>query len=189
MEDFLLYEFGGLISGGAYTWRGLFSEFYGILNLHIIILTVQDIYLLCLQLSLRLTSCGERNVNSNRVLHLSTKIQQKDTVLDFVFGSSTGNRITSFRLRRLVPRVLRLLTIDTKFSIELLFQRNSCIAEKYGDTGGKAIKIAPLKKGQDFNVIKNILRRQHTGQNQTTVLILVYQALIILADQYTSNNN
>ena len=24
------YEFGGLISGGAYTWRGLFSEFYGI---------------------------------------------------------------------------------------------------------------------------------------------------------------
>ena len=35
-EDFLLYEFGGLISGGAYTWRGLFSEFYGILNLYII---------------------------------------------------------------------------------------------------------------------------------------------------------
>ena len=26
----------GLISGGAYTWRGLFSEFYGILNLYII---------------------------------------------------------------------------------------------------------------------------------------------------------
>ena len=24
----------GLISGGAYTWRGLFSEFYGILNLY-----------------------------------------------------------------------------------------------------------------------------------------------------------
>ena len=23
------YEFGGLIFGGAYTWRGLFSEFYG----------------------------------------------------------------------------------------------------------------------------------------------------------------
>ena len=39
----------------------------------------------------------------------------------FVFGSSTGNRITSFRLRRLVPRVLRLLSLDTKFSIELLF--------------------------------------------------------------------
>ena len=24
------YWFGGLIFGGAYTWRGLFSEFYGI---------------------------------------------------------------------------------------------------------------------------------------------------------------
>ena len=31
MEGFLRYEFGGLISGGAYTWRGLFSEFDGIL--------------------------------------------------------------------------------------------------------------------------------------------------------------
>ena len=27
-EGFLRYEFGGLIFGGAYTWRGLFSEFY-----------------------------------------------------------------------------------------------------------------------------------------------------------------
>ena len=26
---FLPYNFGGLIFGGAYTWRGLFSEFYG----------------------------------------------------------------------------------------------------------------------------------------------------------------
>ena len=26
---FLRCEFGGLIFGGAYTWRGLFSEFYG----------------------------------------------------------------------------------------------------------------------------------------------------------------
>ena len=25
----LRYEFGGLIFGGAYTWWGLFSEFYG----------------------------------------------------------------------------------------------------------------------------------------------------------------
>ena len=31
MEVFLYYEFGGLIFGGAYTWRGLFSEFYSIL--------------------------------------------------------------------------------------------------------------------------------------------------------------
>ena len=30
-EGFLRYEFGGLTFGGAYTWRGLFSEFYGIL--------------------------------------------------------------------------------------------------------------------------------------------------------------
>ena len=29
-EGFLCYEFRGLIFGGAYTWRGLFSEFYGI---------------------------------------------------------------------------------------------------------------------------------------------------------------
>ena len=29
MEGFLRYEFGGLIFGGVYTWRGLFSEFYG----------------------------------------------------------------------------------------------------------------------------------------------------------------
>ena len=28
-EGFLRYEFEGLIFGGAYTWRGLFSEFYG----------------------------------------------------------------------------------------------------------------------------------------------------------------
>ena len=28
--EFLHYDFGGLIFGGAYTWRGLFSEFYGI---------------------------------------------------------------------------------------------------------------------------------------------------------------
>ena len=31
-EDFLRYDFEGLIFGGAYTWRGLFSEFYGILE-------------------------------------------------------------------------------------------------------------------------------------------------------------
>ena len=31
-EGFLRYEFGRLIFGVAYTRRGLFSEFYGILN-------------------------------------------------------------------------------------------------------------------------------------------------------------
>ena len=30
MEVFLHYEFGGLIFEGGYTWRGLFSGFYGI---------------------------------------------------------------------------------------------------------------------------------------------------------------
>ena len=29
-EDFLCYGLGGLHLGGPYTWRGLFSEFYGI---------------------------------------------------------------------------------------------------------------------------------------------------------------
>ena len=29
-EDFSRYPFGGLVFGGAYTWKGLFSEFYGI---------------------------------------------------------------------------------------------------------------------------------------------------------------
>ena len=28
-DCFLRYRFGELIFGGAYTWRGLFSEFYG----------------------------------------------------------------------------------------------------------------------------------------------------------------
>ena len=30
MAGFLRHRFGRLIFGGAYTWRGLFSEFYGI---------------------------------------------------------------------------------------------------------------------------------------------------------------
>ena len=29
-EGFLCYEFGELTFGGAYTWRGLLSEFYGL---------------------------------------------------------------------------------------------------------------------------------------------------------------
>ena len=31
-EGFLRYRFGRLIFGGACTWRGLFSEFYGMLE-------------------------------------------------------------------------------------------------------------------------------------------------------------
>ena len=32
MEGFLRHWFGGLIFGGAYAWRGLFLEFYGMSN-------------------------------------------------------------------------------------------------------------------------------------------------------------
>ena len=35
MEGFLRYQFGGLIFGGVYTWRGLFWEFYSIVTLYI----------------------------------------------------------------------------------------------------------------------------------------------------------
>ena len=31
MADFLRYQIGELILGGAYKWKGLFSEFYGII--------------------------------------------------------------------------------------------------------------------------------------------------------------
>ena len=34
MEGFLRSRFRGLIFGGAYTWSGLFSEFYGISNVN-----------------------------------------------------------------------------------------------------------------------------------------------------------
>ena len=33
VEGFLCYRFGGLIFGGAYAWRDLFLEFYGIVVL------------------------------------------------------------------------------------------------------------------------------------------------------------
>ena len=32
MEGFVRYYFGGLMFGGPYTWRGLFSEFYGMIK-------------------------------------------------------------------------------------------------------------------------------------------------------------
>ena len=38
-EGFLPYDFERLIFGGAYTWRGLFSEFYGITTNHAITYT------------------------------------------------------------------------------------------------------------------------------------------------------
>ena len=44
-EGFLRYEFGELIFGGAYTWRGLFSEFYGILVIFVGLSFLQHIQL------------------------------------------------------------------------------------------------------------------------------------------------
>ena len=38
MEGFLHYQFEGLIFGGAYTWRGLFLEFYGRLSVENLLL-------------------------------------------------------------------------------------------------------------------------------------------------------
>ena len=35
-ERFLRYRFGGLIFGWAYTWRNLFSEFYGICYIEVL---------------------------------------------------------------------------------------------------------------------------------------------------------
>ena len=44
-EGFLCYRFGELIFGEAYTWRGLFSEFYGIniFSLLSLIQTIQEL--------------------------------------------------------------------------------------------------------------------------------------------------
>ena len=36
LTECLRYRFGGLIFGGAYTWRGFFSEFYGTLNVNFV---------------------------------------------------------------------------------------------------------------------------------------------------------
>ena len=48
MEGFLRYRLRGLIFGGAHIWRGLFSEFYGILfsNLTINLLIIFVSFLL-----------------------------------------------------------------------------------------------------------------------------------------------
>ena len=45
-EGFLRYDFGGLIFGGAYKWRGLFSEFYGIFCMIIIMFLIQNVKIL-----------------------------------------------------------------------------------------------------------------------------------------------
>ena len=41
-EGFLCYRFGELTFGGAYTWRGLFSEFYGI-NIFSLLSLIQNL--------------------------------------------------------------------------------------------------------------------------------------------------
>ena len=42
-EGFLRYRFGGAIFGGAYTRRGLFSEFYSTLRVHtLLLLLIQE---------------------------------------------------------------------------------------------------------------------------------------------------
>ena len=45
-EGFLRYEFGGLIFAGAYTWRGLFSEFYGISHSFSLIISKESKHML-----------------------------------------------------------------------------------------------------------------------------------------------
>ena len=42
MEGFLRYDFGGLIFGGAYTWRGVFSEFYGMVHQNTLIINFSE---------------------------------------------------------------------------------------------------------------------------------------------------
>ena len=41
MEGFVRHRFGGLMFGGAYTWRGLFSEFYGIIIIIVMIMMMR----------------------------------------------------------------------------------------------------------------------------------------------------
>ena len=45
MEGFLCYDFEGLIFGGAYTWRGVFSEFYGIVHQNTLIINFSEVQL------------------------------------------------------------------------------------------------------------------------------------------------
>ena len=49
-KGFLRYDFGGLIFGGAYTWRDLFLEFYGCILVYIANIVVYGIffYIKCL---------------------------------------------------------------------------------------------------------------------------------------------
>ena len=61
-----LYDFGGLIFGGAYTWRGLFSEFYSILH-----------------------------KNAEYKVRFSIQERKKERENSYFFSSSTGKRFTN----------------------------------------------------------------------------------------------
>ena len=63
-EGFFRYWFGGLIFGGAYTWRGLFSEFYGMLITYKVLHDRASIYIQEL-LQLYTPSCNLRSSNRN----------------------------------------------------------------------------------------------------------------------------
>ena len=73
----LRYEFGGLIFGGAYTWRGLFSEFYGKLSA-----------------SLRFCLCVHH-------LYSVTEFEFLESLPapSFSFGGQSGNTVTTLVFR------------------------------------------------------------------------------------------
>ena len=75
MEGFWHYRLGGLIFGGAYTWRGLFSEFYGILMLGIpycFVLFENHPLLLRISLAENITLFDKHYVDTNKICHRST---------------------------------------------------------------------------------------------------------------------
>ena len=70
------YEFGGLIFGGAYTWRGLFSEFYGIY----VYSTRHNVTKIAIEsrLSLKQAQCAT-TTNSQKEIQYIEKVREKYT--------------------------------------------------------------------------------------------------------------
>ena len=69
------YWFGGLIFGGAYTWRGLFSEFYGILDHFLVVGDTQADWLLRLLQDLGFTKSQHKLVSpTQRLIFLGVKL-------------------------------------------------------------------------------------------------------------------
>ena len=58
MEGFLRYQFGGLTFGGAYTWRGLFPEFY------------------CIFLKMVRTKCRQQTTGDHCFHHANENVSQ-----------------------------------------------------------------------------------------------------------------